>query len=285
MRQPSTKRLAADTLVGLGCAGWSESTIAGMTVWTAAALRPYPHLRHVFTSADVNMSTRTGPDPDIDYKHRHALIRALGADASRLAAPRQVHGVAVFTVSPTHRDGHSADELAACDATITAATGVPLMAMSADCPIILLYSPNRDHEGAASALGLAHSGWRGTVDGMPRQVCREILQHTGGDARDLMAIVSPCAGGCCYEIRDDVLERVARATPNVDRHVARRDGRMYLNLPSLIAEQLINEGLSPARIHLPEQCTICDTRFHSYRRQGAQTGHAAMLACITPTRE
>jgi copper oxidase (laccase) domain-containing protein len=40
-------------------------------------------------------------------------------------------------------------------------------------------------------------------------------------------------------------------------------------------------GMSADRIDVAGFCTISDRRFHSYRRDGSGTGHAALLAALT----
>jgi hypothetical protein len=222
---------------------------------------------HAFTGASVNLSTTSGPDAETAADSRRSVCAALGLAADKLVQGRQVHGIHVARV-----DGNPAPRIfAGTDGLVTTERGVPLLALSADCPLIVLVDP------AAGALGMAHSGWRGTVAGMPRRLASALLDECGANPQRIVAVVSPCAGPSAYEIRDDVRTQLQQAMGDAEPYLACKDGRIFLNLPKLIAAQLTSAGISAANIHLPEQCTIQDTRFHSYRRNGPNTGHAALI--------
>jgi hypothetical protein len=158
------------------------------------------------------------------------------------------------------------------DGLVTTEPDTPLMALSADCPLLLLFDARQ------RVLALAHSGWRGTLAGMPTRLVEAMGSKGGAHPEDLLAVISPSARACCYEIKDDVREQVARTVASPDRFIRREGGRMFLDLGGLIAAQLSATGVPAKAIHLPEQCSICDERFYSYRRQGPDVGHAALVA-------
>jgi YfiH family protein len=261
-------------------AGWTPAPVAGIAMWRSRVLSQYRELAHVFTPAGFNMSAANGPDAETSFDRRRVVCEALGVPADRLVCGRQVHETSIAHVT-AERIGSRQREasnvgcvLEDIDGLLTTERNVPLMALSADCPILLLFDQKRH------ALALAHSGWRGTVAGMPAKLIESMVATAGVRPADTIAVVAPSAGACCYEIKDDVLVKLEHAVASPRRFVREGGRRMYLDLGGLIAEQLAAAGVPREAIHLPEQCSIHDERFYSYRRQGPGVGHAALIACL-----
>jgi YfiH family protein len=253
-------------------ADWHATMLAGHPVWRSRVLTQRCRLPHVFTARGCNLSRRSGTDANTAPQRRTELVTALGFDTRRLVCGAQVHGRRIACV------GHDISEAAApghalpdVDGLVTRQRGVPLLALSADCPLIVL------HDARAGALGLAHSGWRGTLAKMPTELVGALVEHCGASASRCVAVVSPCAGADAYEIREDVQARVAEATSRPERYVKCQADRMTLDLPGLIRDQLAAAGVAPDAIHLSDRCTISDDRFFSYRRDGANQGHAGLI--------
>lgn len=251
-------------------AHWAERSLAGLGLWQSPVLAAIPNLAHAFTSTTLNLSLSFGPGAERAAEDRRAVCSALRLDPDRLVSGRQVHGV---TVAGVERDGSAGPRVIAdTDGLVTTVRGVPLLALSADCPLIVAV------DAAAGALGLAHSGWRGSVAGMPVKLVEALVAGCGASAERLTVVVSPCAGPGAYEIRDDVRTLLAQAMGDAEPYLARCGDRMFLNLPRLIAVQLAGAGVPAERIHLPAQCSITDERFHSVRRNGPNSGHAGLIA-------
>ena len=130
------------------------------------------------------------------------------------------------------------------DGLVTAEPDVPLMALSADCPVLLLYDTHRH------ALGIAHTGWRGTLAGMPGKLAATLRSECHANPNAMLAVVSPSALVCCYEIKEDVWRKANDATGDADRYVRIERGKMYLDLSALIANQLLEAGLSRESIQI-----------------------------------
>lgn len=252
-------------------AKWRNQIINGVNAWQSTPLTG-AGITHIFTSGGYNMSATKGPDIESTSVRRRNVCKIIGCDYHRLALGGQCHGTRIErVVSGEPRRGIPIPE---CDGLITDQAQTPLLGLSADCPLIVIVDPARP------ALGMAHSGWRGTVDQMPARLIDRMRDAFDTNAPDALAVIAPCAGSCCYEIKDDVKALVESTSDHPERHIRTDGDALFLNLGTLIAEQLTASGLSPERIHLPEQCTICDRRFYSYRRLGDATGHAGLMACM-----
>jgi len=263
---------ASDQAQAFPSAAWRETQLGDFAVWQSPPLASIPGLAHAFTAANLNLSTRGGPQASQAGNVRRALSAALRLDPEKLTLGRQVHGIRVASVDGARRGHRWPRVLAETDGLVTTARQVPLLALSADCPLIVAV------DASAGALGLAHSGWRGTVAGIPSRLVESLVQSCGAAPDHVIAVITPCAGGDAYEIQDDVRTQVEQTFGDAEPFLHRHDGRIYLDLPRLIAAQLTAAGLAPGRIHVPEQCTIRDRRFHSYRRNGPRTGHAGLIA-------
>jgi YfiH family protein len=161
------------------------------------------------------------------------------ADARRLSdGPLQ---------SSFHADGH------AC-----AAEGVAAMVLAADClPVVL---------GARGAVAALHAGWRGLAAGVLEEGVRA-LREVGGSG-DVVAVLGPCAGRCCYEVGEEV---------HAAFRGAHREGRL-IDLRAIASDRLRAAGVTEVR-EAP-LCTICDQRFFSHRREGERAGRQAAVAWL-----
>lgn len=145
------------------------------------------------------------------------------------------------------------------DGHAVAATGVGVTVLAADCiPVVL---------GAPGAVAAIHAGWRGLAAGVLEQGVAA-LSEVGG-AGEIVAVVGPCAGGCCYEVGEEVHASFR------DEH---RHGRL-IDLRAIAHDRLLAAGVGEVRD--VEACTICDERFFSYRREGARAGRQAGVAWLT----
>src|SRR4051794_887561 len=133
----------------------------------------------------LNLGRWTDDDPDAVAENRR---RAAGGRP--VAFARQVHGTRVLPVDgPT--DEASAAE---ADGVATAAAGLALLVLTADClPVALA---------ASGAVAMVHAGWRGLAAGV-LEAGVAALRALDGDG-PIHAAIGPGAGGCCYEVGDEV---------------------------------------------------------------------------------
>ncbi|RXM21699.1 laccase domain-containing protein, partial [Citrobacter sp. AAK_AS5] len=87
--------------------------------------------------------------------------------------------------------------------------------------------------------------------------------------------IAPSAGPCCYEVGHEV-RRIARSTlSQADTFFVERNGQLFLDLWSANRRQLIDAGLKADNLETAGRCSICDRRFWSHRRDGADAGRSA----------
>jgi polyphenol oxidase len=217
--------------------------------------------------AQGNMSSVGGDGAEHGLQARERLRETLGV--RRLVRGYQVHGTVVGRVlADGERQGLNSNAFEPedsanqptfeADGHALAAPGLAAMVLTADCIPVAL--------GAQGAVAALHAGWRGLVGGVLEQGVGA-LREVGGRG-DVVAVVGPCAGACCYEVGEDVHAAFAGA---------HRAGRL-IDLRAIAHEKLIAAGVS--EVLDAKACTICDERFFSHRREGTRAGRQAGLAWI-----
>jgi len=159
----------------------------------------------------------------------------------------------------------------ATDALITDTPGVALMLRFADCLPVLLYDPVR------GAIGLAHAGWKGTVEGIAAKTVSAMVEAYGSRPANIMAGLGPCIGPCCYQVGAEVIEAVkARFNhwPGLLR--PQGDGSVHFDLCEANRCQLAELGVE--EVEVIQLCTACRTdELFSHRAEGGHTGRFAVI--------
>ncbi len=252
---------------------------ASLTLLHFDRLSREPGLIHAFTTRPQNYAPHRGSGRDHAVDHRRRVCEILGLDFDKLTSPEQVHGGEVIAVEASDigcgRDGRGG-AVRFVDGLVTSIPGVPLILMSADCPLVLAYDP------VQRAIGAVHSSWQGTVAHATAHMIRVMQQQLGCDPRHMLAAISPSAGPCCYEVGDDV-RRISRTKlADADRFFPRQGGRMTFDLWSANRRQLLDAGLPAENIDIAGLCSICDPRFWSHRRDGSHAGRSALFIGMSP---
>lgn len=216
-------------------------------------------------AGDMGLKDRTDPGPVMAA--RRAFAGACGLDGTRLVCAQQVHGTQVACVGEVDAGRGAAsydDALPSTDGLITDTPGLPLAILTADCVPVFLYDPKR------RACGVLHAGREGTVGNICGEGVARLKESFGCGPVNIHAWIGPSAGPCCYEVSREMAQAFGAAgLPVSGRH---------LDLWEANAVQLRASGLRAEHITLSGACTICDERFHSYRRTKTTARNMALIA-------
>jgi YfiH family protein len=171
----------------------------------------------------------------------------------------QVHGNVVRLLDAAPTDEERGEARPEADGQATALRGVGTMVLAADCVPVAL--------GCRGAVAMIHAGWRGLAAGVLEQGVRTLAELAPRE--QIVAIVGPCAGVCCYEVGPEVHAALGCA------HGAR--GRV--DLRAIAHDRLLAAGA--AEVRDVKACTICDERFFSHRREGERAGRQAGIAWLS----
>lgn len=207
-----------------------------------------------------NLGDRCGDAPAAVAANRVGLVERLALPS----APhwlRQVHGTAVVRYdAPPVADA----EPAQADAATTAAPGVVLAVLTADCLPILLCRAD------GSAVAAAHAGWRGLAAGVVEATLARLGEPSG-----LLAWIGPAIGAASYEVGAEVREAFLAGDEGAEAAFsATRPGHWHCDLAVLARRRLHAAGVR--QISGGGFDTGTDPRFYSYRRQ-SPTGRFASL--------
>ena len=86
------------------------------------------------------------------------------------------------------------------DGMITDEPGIVLSTFYADCVPLLFVDPVK------KAVGLSHSGWKGTAGCMGRKTVEAMQEAFGSRPEDILAGIGPSICRDCYEVSKDVAE-------------------------------------------------------------------------------
>ncbi|MBI4026429.1 MAG: polyphenol oxidase family protein [Verrucomicrobia bacterium] len=211
-----------------------------------------PWLNHGFTTRQIAIEVTASRDvalSRLQERHRQ-IVESQGVIWRQLHLAEQVHRNRIVIA------GHAGGSLSqpeqpavapGADGLITATAGVPLGIHVADCCAIFLVETRR------RAIGLLHSGRKGTEAGIAREGVRRLAALAQGDPSAMISALSPCIHRCCYEV-DFIGE---------------------------IEQQLRAEGVGEIWRH--PDCTGCHPeRYYSYRKEKGQTGRMLAFMMIRP---
>jgi copper oxidase (laccase) domain-containing protein len=210
--------------------------------------------RHVFAQRipgiDVSHN-KAGVLDRLDAAHRE-IRQATGFGDWPLFTAQQVHGnkIAVIdhAVASAVPSGVDAREFPDCDGMITNQRRVALGIYVADCCAFYIVDPE------TPAIGLVHSGRKGTELGVVTNAIRQMIEGFGSDPGKMIVQLSPCIRPSHYEI----------------------------DFAAEIRQQC--SALGVQYIHDSRTCTACDRRrYYSYRAEKGKTGRMLAVIGLDPT--
>ncbi len=247
-----------------------------------ANLKSVPGLVHAVTTSrfnaitNFNLADHVGLETEKSIDHRKMLCRHLGIPFERLTVSQQVHQTNVARVTEKDvacgRDGWTSG-IPATDAMVTNLVNTPLMVLSADCPLILVYDPKR------KAMGVIHASWRCTFGGIIGRTIDAMAGNFGSCPQDMVAGIGPGAGPCCYEVDDKFVDTIRRR-PELLEFVVCRGSTRHFDLWSAQKADLVRSGVNPESVEKMGRCSICDETFFSFRRQKDRAGRFGLVACL-----
>jgi copper oxidase (laccase) domain-containing protein len=203
--------------------------------------------RHAFTQRipGIDVSHDKGEVlKRLDAAHRE-IRNAIGMGDWPLFTVRQIHGNKIAVIDcGSHPVGR---EFRGCDGLITNQRGVSLGIYVADCCAVYIVDLK------TPAIGLVHSGRKGTELGVVPNAIKQMIDRFGSDPTDMIVQLSPCIHPPHYEV----------------------------DFAAEIIRQSRVAGVK--EIHDSGVCTACDlNRYYSYRAEKGKTGRMLALIGLNP---
>ncbi len=221
----------------------------------------------------MNLSFTRGDDPEKVRENFRRMGMAIGFETKDLVLSDQTHTTNVRLVTEEDR-GKGFDkekDYTDTDGLITNVPGLMLVTIYADC--VPLYFVDPVHK----AIGLSHSGWKGTVHRMGKVTLERMAEEFGTRPEDVQAAIGPSICQGCYEVSEDVARAFMDefADQLDDRLVYRKgNGKYQLNLWSANERILLEAGIRPEHLTITNVCTCCNHELlFSHRASHGQRGN------------
>ena len=227
----------------------------------------------------LNLSFTRGDDPEVVMENYRRVAQAMGRELSDIVTSDQTHTTNVRKVG--RADGGCGvtkpREYTDMDGLITNEPGVVLATFYADC--VPLYFVDPVHR----AIGLSHSGWRGTVGRMGKKTLEAMHEAFGTMPEDVYAAVGPSICQDCYEISEDVAEYFYTEFQECGEEILlnKGNGKYQLDLWKTNEIILLEAGILPEHLAVTNICTCCnDKLLFSHRASQGKRGNLGAFMCL-----
>ncbi|WP_306594001.1 peptidoglycan editing factor PgeF [Corynebacterium striatum] len=207
-----------------------------------------------------NLGDHVGDDPADVVSNRARLQRVLGLDD--IVWMEQLH---TNTVTRVDR-GNAGTPVEATDAIITTEKRLGLGVLVADCTPVLL------SDVSAGVVAAAHAGRLGARNGIIRNTVEAMLE-LGATPSTIQVLMGPAASGLNYEVPEAMADDVEKHLPGAKTRT--KTGTWGVDVRKGLIRQLMGMGI--INIESDPRCTIEDTDFFSYRREGTTGRQAGVI--------
>ncbi|WP_024866546.1 peptidoglycan editing factor PgeF [Butyrivibrio sp. FCS014] len=236
--------------------------------------------------SECNLSYTRGDEKEAVDENYRRIADALGHGRSLddFVCTFQTHTTNIRVVTEEDRGKGPARlrDYTDIDGLITNVPGIILGSFHADCPPVYIIDP------VNKAIGLVHSGWKGTVGRISGGAVAGMKECYGTDPKDCICAIGPSICGECYEIGEDVATKIREAFSEKELAdggilVPYPEGKYRLYLWNAIKMTLLTAGIKEENIIVTDICTRCNPDLlFSHRIHGENRGNLCAFLSIKP---
>lgn len=269
-----------------------EKEINGVKYLSFPALEKTGMVRHLFSTraggvsegifSSMNLSFTRGDDNEHVLENFRRIAGVLGCRPEDFICSDQTHttNVRVTGRQDAGKGVIREKDYTDVDGLITNEPGVVLATFYADCVPLYFVDPVK------RAIGLSHSGWRGTVNRMGAKTIQMMQETYGSNPADLVTAIGPSICMSCYEVGSEVAEEFFQAFPKKEeqREILQKkeNGKYLLNLWKANYFIMLDAGVKEENISVTDVCTCCNGEvLFSHRYSNGKRGNlGAFLGLI-----
>lgn len=213
----------------------------------------------------MNLSYSRGDKKENVDENFKRIAEVLGRSREDIVCSDQTHTVNIRKVTGADRGKGVLypRDYTDIDGLITNEPGIVLATFYADCVPLFFVDP------ANHAIGLSHSGWRGTADKMGAETIRNMTESYGTNPADVIVAIGPSICQDCYEVSEDVAQFFKE-----DERMAKADGKYRLDLWKANKRVLLDAGVKEEHISVTDICTCCNPKYlFSHRASHGKRGN------------
>ena len=256
--------------------------------------------------SSLNLGFGRGESDENVLENFRRIAESIGFDYERLVTTNQTHttNIRVVTEKDAGKGITIPRDYSDIDGLITNVPKLPLVTFYADCVPLYFLDPVK------KAIGLSHSGWRGTVGRIGGKTIRLMAENYGSRPEDIIACIGPSICCDCYEVSEDVAlefvkefgiteilpyepgsltsdktwtEEKSLEPQNIKSHILYKkpDGKYRLNLWNACRLGMLDAGLKAENIHTTDICTCCNPDLlYSHRASHGKRGSLAAFLML-----
>ena len=208
--------------------------------------------------ANFNLALHVGDEQSSVLANRDLLLRRYNLPS----APVWINQ----THSKMSVDADSTSSIVNADASYSKKPGTVCGVLTADClPVFIC-----NKEG--TAVGIAHAGWRGLVDG----IIESLIESLDCNGEDLIVHLGPAISQLSFEVGSEVKSQYLSKNKNFENCFSYLNNKYYLDLYE--AARIVLKGLGVNSISGGDRCSYKESdQYFSYRRDGKSSGRTAHL--------
>lgn len=267
------------------------------------ALEQTGMVEHLFTTrrggvskgifSSMNLSFTRGDEEEAVFANYERIGKVLNCSVKDMVASHQTHTTNIRRVTAEDKGKgvvlpRDYDDI---DGLITNEKNIALVTYFADCVPVYLVDP------VQGAIGLAHSGWRGTVAQMGACMVQAMEQAFGSNPKDLVAAIGPSICQDCYEVSKEVALEFEKLMQDIHAEAylseltdftepavikpGKREGKYQLDL--WLANWLIlrHAGIPMKQIQVTDICTCHNPEYlFSHRASEGKRGNLAAFLML-----
>lgn len=225
------------------------------------------NLNHFFTTRETVIKTKEVEFEKLAEDNKKDICRFLKITEKNLIHPSQTH-TSHIEIAQVGKNFYPDT-----DGLILTNKEQAIYLNFADCTPVIIYDPIKQI-GAVS-----HAGWRGTAGNIASKTVEKMVNEFGSNLETLKCAIGPAISFCCYNVGEEVLQKMKETVKNFDGLSEIRQGNIYINLKGINKQQLVEAGVKPENIDVCPYCTVCNNDlFFSYRNENATTNrHSAVI--------
>ncbi len=273
-----------------GMGNLKQNMQGGVEYLTFPLLEETGIVRHLFSTriggvsegmfSTMNLSYTRGDRKEAVDENFRRIAEIMDANVSDFVLPDQTHTVNVRKVTAKDKGKGitKSKDYTDVDGLITDERGIILAAFYADCVPLFLVDKRR------RAIGLAHSGWKGTAGRIGEHMLFAMKDAFGTKPEDVFVGIGPSICKDCYEVGEDVAEAFSARFPEemLSKILFSKGGGKYLlDLWKANYFIFLTAGVLKEQISITDICTCCNPDYlFSHRASGGKRGNLGAFLCL-----
>ena len=222
--------------------------------------------------ASLNLSFSRGDERENVEENFRRTAQIFDADWKDFVLSQQTHTTNVKQVgrADAGKGVTKPQDFSDVDGLITNEPGLVLVTLYADC--VPLYFVDPVHR----AIGLSHSGWKGTVGRMGKATLEAMEREFHTEPEEVLCAIGPSICQKCYEVSEDVAAEFEREFSGQTEIILEKkeNGKYQLDLWKANEIVLLEAGVRPEHLAVTTVCTCCnDKLLFSHRASQGKRGN------------